>query len=349
MDTKNRKILRNYAMLFLGAALWLGGFAAAWADAPFDQICPLPAASAPFGSSPAKCEPAKQIPKTPTVHAPQPAPSDVHQQTTVYCGATAPAAASSALAVPKPAVPTPPAEACNKEPDAGVTKISVKLTKDIGLNLESGNKTIGYLGLFIFAALVVLAIWIGKNALRQTRAEGGSPLLAVGLVCLALVGIGTVFLGYWWKTEVQTTLTADQTNTLLTSPVFQTALNQAALKDLAEANEDRARLRSRAAELEKELAVTQANAASSGAAVSTTSPLRELLYLVLGGALGLSLVGFTAHASRARVLELETVLASIRAALESPRQDNPMKERWERLAINIANRILDSVRSFKGF
>jgi hypothetical protein len=233
-------------------------------------------------------------------------------------------------------------EECKKEAGPVITKIDVRLTKDLAVKLESGNPAISYIGTIAAIGLLGAVLYIGYKATKKTSNSESASGLAV-LVLFLAVGVGAL-LGYWLKGDARTMLNEVQVKDLVTSAEFQ-----AALANSTRTTEEASRLQLRVADLERELSLARTGPRSP-APDSSIPILNALVYLGFGAILGTLLTGGVPLRRGRSALELNNALQSIRNVLNRPPASispDPSSTNWEQHAIVAVQGILDAVLDMK--
>ncbi|MDR3428190.1 hypothetical protein [Silvimonas sp.] len=302
---------------------------AGWTSSMATTACEKSSASSPATDFP----PRQQNHQRTTVAPPGTTSNVSNQYNYVYCPAfAAPAAASQPADTtsddwsaggdftgPGDARKTPTDKAHEK---TNPTKIDVRLSKDIGLTVETQDSAIAWAALAAAVIIVLFATWGVAHASKHPE----SPITVMGYALL--IG-GVLFLGglvgYWWKDDVSTTLTTEQLTRLANSSDLQRAI-----ADFSQANDERTRLQTRVDALEKDLALAQASAkvgSSQNAKVGDWGisdwPLALLLMLAAAMVSGL----WAQRAFVAQINALQVKLAESRTAMTNAidllNQENP--------------------------
>lgn len=273
------------------AAFWIFAAAPALAAAPPPASCQAAsAASAPDTRCPER--------PVPPVQRPAAATPGISQQVTLYCGATAPALASSAAAAEV---------ACKKAAEAESNKLNVKLPGGIGLDFQSNNASLSYLFVVLAVLLVAFALWRAAGKATDGETSVTATLVIFGLVVFGLGGL----LGYWWKGDRVTTLAEPEVRKLVENQGFARDL-QRALADNAQAVEERGQLKAKLAAAEQDLAVERAKSGGSGSNGSA-----DWMALFIGLVTGAAGMAWSWYLARARNIRLESAVEAAHNALSA--------------------------------
>lgn len=254
--------MERFACLILLSGLLLAQ--AGWAAADMAKAeCEKAAANQQVFSHPTKPQNHQR-----TITAPSAPTSSVsNQYNYVYCAAAAPLAGVASSPVDTPDAgsaggdfsgpgDSPPSGSVhgNAHETTGSTRIEVRLSKDIGLSVDTQNSALAWIALLAAIAIVVLATWGLAHAAKD--AKNPVTFLGYGLLAVGLLVLGGM-VGYWWKGDVSATLTTEQVARLANSPELQRSL-----AEFSQTNDERIRLQAQVDTLEKELAQATAKPAS---------------------------------------------------------------------------------------